>query len=223
MHTRAYVNGLWRISQMTRGTSGNARGDLARVKLLDVALQAFARKGFHGTGTRDIAEAAGMSPAAVYVHYRSKEQLLFELSMTGHRRVRQFMDEAAARSADPAGRLREVVREFTAWHARSQVHARVVQYEMGALTPEHAAEVAGLRRGIEALMRGLVTDGRDAGVFRVANPPMAALAILSLGIDVARWYRPDGAWRPEDIGDQYAELALDLVRWVGRSEGAAGA
>jgi hypothetical protein len=50
----------------------------------------------------------------------------------------------------------------------------------------------------------------------VADPPVAALAILSLGIDVARWYRPDGAWTPEEIGDQYARLALDLVRWTGQ-------
>jgi AcrR family transcriptional regulator len=211
MQNRPGVNGLWRISQMS-----NVRGELTRARLLDAALRAFARTGFHGTGTRDIAEAAGMSPAAVYVHYRSKEELLFALSLSGHRQVRRVMDDAAERSADPAERLAEVVRAFTAWHARSQVQARVVQYEMAALSAEHAAEIAGLRRGIEALMRRLVTVGRDAGVFGVTNPPMAALAIMSLGIDVARWYRPDGAWTTEQISNQYAELALDLVRWTGQ-------
>ncbi|WP_433605068.1 TetR/AcrR family transcriptional regulator [Dactylosporangium sp. CA-139114] len=205
---------------MTRGTTGNARGELARARLLDAALQSFARRGFHGTGTRDIAEAAGMSPAAVYVHYRTKEELLFELSLAGHRQVRQVMDEALTGSsaeagpADPARRLRDVVRAFTSWHARAQIHARVVQYEMAALSPQHATEIAGLRREIESLMRRLVTDGRDAGVFGVANPRLAALAILSLGIDVARWYRPDGAWGPDEIGAQYGDLALDLVRWT---------
>ncbi|MET0419215.1 MAG: TetR/AcrR family transcriptional regulator [Actinoplanes sp.] len=203
-----------------RAARSNARGELARVRLLDAALQSFARRGFHGTGTRDIAEAAGMSPAAVYVHYQSKEQLLFELSLSGHQKVRQRMDDAEARSGDPAQRLRGVVREFTAWHARSQVHARVVQYEMAALSPEHAAEIAGLRRGIEAVMRTLLTDGNEAGVFRVADPPITALAILSLGIDVARWYRPDGEWQPEQIGDRYAEMALDLAKWTGRAEAA---
>jgi AcrR family transcriptional regulator len=195
--------------------TGNTRGDLARTRLLDAALQSFARRGFHGTGTRDIAEAAGMSSAAVYVHYRTKEQLLFELSLAGHQRVRRRMDEAAAGGTDPAERLRSVVREFTAWHARAQIQARVVQYEMAGLSPEHAAEIAALRRDIEALMRRLVTDGRDAGVFAVAEPQITALAILSLGIDVARWYRPDGAWTPEEIGHQYGELALNLVRWTG--------
>jgi AcrR family transcriptional regulator len=196
----------------TRAGRGNSRGELARVRLLDAALESFARRGFHGTSTRDIAEAAGMSPAAVYVHYSTKEQLLFELSLSGHEKVRRRMDDAAARSPDPAARLREVVREFTAWHARSQIHARVVQYEMAALSAEHAAEIAGLRRGIESVMRGLLKDGDAAGVFTVTDVPITALAILSLGIDVARWYRPEGEWSPEEIGERYAQMALDLAR-----------
>ncbi|MBU2667198.1 TetR/AcrR family transcriptional regulator [Actinoplanes bogorensis] len=203
------------MSQDTgRAPRGNARGELARVRLLEAALESFARKGFHGTSTRDIAEAAGMSPAAVYVHYPTKEQLLYELSRAGHHKVRSRMDDAVARHTEPADRLREVVREFAAWHARSQVQARVVQYEMAALDPGHAAEIAALRRDIETLMRRLLIDGHDAGVFRVDDPPMTALAILSLGIDVARWYRPGGEWSPERIGDQYARMALDLVHYA---------
>ncbi len=49
-----------------------SRADSARVRLREAAIEAFARKGFHGTTTRDISTAAGMSPAALYVHYPSK-------------------------------------------------------------------------------------------------------------------------------------------------------
>ena len=38
-------------------------------RLLEAAVAAFADRGFHGTTTRDIATAAGLSPAAVYVHH----------------------------------------------------------------------------------------------------------------------------------------------------------
>ena len=59
----------------------------ARTRLARAAVEAFAARGFHGTTTRDISTAAGMSPAALYVHHRSKEELLFELSRVGHERV----------------------------------------------------------------------------------------------------------------------------------------
>ena len=58
----------------------------ARTRLLAAAVDAFADRGFHGTTTRDIAAAAGMSPAALYVHHRSKEELLYLIAVAGHQR-----------------------------------------------------------------------------------------------------------------------------------------
>jgi hypothetical protein len=40
---------------------------------------------------------------------------------------------------------------------------------------------------------------------------MTALALLSLGVDTARWYRDEGDWSPEDVAEHYAELALRMV------------
>ena len=54
----------------------------ARTRLARAAVDAFATKGFHGTTTRDISIAAGMSPAALYVHHRSKEELLFLIAIS---------------------------------------------------------------------------------------------------------------------------------------------
>jgi hypothetical protein len=82
---------------------------------------------------------------------------------------------------------------------------------MGALTPEHAERIAGIRRAIEARVRAVISAGAGAGMFHVPNPEVAALALLSLGIDVARWYREGRGWSADDIADQYAELALRLV------------
>jgi AcrR family transcriptional regulator len=53
-------------------------------RLLVAGLGLFAAQGFHGTTTRDIAARAGMSPAALYVHYRTKEDLLFRISRIAH-------------------------------------------------------------------------------------------------------------------------------------------
>lgn len=205
---------------MTQATSaggpvppGNARGARTRARLLDAALRAFAAHGFHATGTRDIAEAASMSPAAVYVHYRTKEELLFALALAGHQDVQQVVAEAARDRAEPQEQLREVTRAYTAWHARSHTRARVVQYEMAGLSPVHARQIARIRRDIEVRFRAIIVAGVAAGRFRVTDPKIAALAVLSLGIDVARWYREDGAWTPAEIGERYADLALNMVGW----------
>src|SRR5665647_2846508 len=108
----------------------------ARSRLVAAAVESFAAKGFRGTTTRDIASAAGMSPAALYVHHKSKEDLLYLISRTGHERTLHLVKDADASSNDPVEQLLAVVRGFTVHHARGHTSARVVNYELAALSPE---------------------------------------------------------------------------------------
>lgn len=192
-------------------TSEPARAELSRARLFEAATKVFAAKGFHGTTTRDIAAAAGMSPAALYVHHRSKEELLFLISRAGHEETLQLM-RAAIESVDrPVEALHRLVYEFAASHARGHTRARIVNYELSALTPEHYREIRSIRREIERELREVVDRGVAAGEFRHPDPRLATVALLSLGIDISRWYREGGRWTAEQIAAGYADLALRLV------------
>ncbi|MGZ4460592.1 MAG: TetR/AcrR family transcriptional regulator [Nocardioidaceae bacterium] len=199
------------MTQVTPGSDPAPGRPDARERLVAAAVESFALKGFHGTTTRDIAALAGMSPAALYVHHRSKEDLLHLISRSGHEATLQLVRDAIAGSSDHVEQLLGVVRAFTLHHARGHTRARIVNYELAALSPAHLDEIAGIRREIEGRVRDLVEAGVAAGVFRTPDPRMTALALLSLGIDVARWYRDEGDWTPEDIADHYCELALRMV------------
>jgi AcrR family transcriptional regulator len=192
-------------------TTGLPRAEATRARLLDAAVRAFAERGFHGTTTRDIAAAAGMSPAALYVHHRSKEELLYLISRSGHERTLALVREGVAGSDNPAEQLVTVIRQFAIDHARGHTEARIVNYELAALSPEHNREIRQIRQSIDHEVRRVVESGVASGVFHVRDPRMATLALLSLGIDIARWYRDEGTWTPEDLGDHYAELALRIV------------
>jgi AcrR family transcriptional regulator len=195
------------MSQLT--DAGDATD--ARSRLVAAALELFAVKGFRATTTRDIASAAGMSPAALYVHYKSKEDLLYLISRTGHERTLALVRHAVAGSTDEVEQLLAVVRSFTVHHARGHTSARVVNYELAALSPEHVSEIAGIRHAIEQEIKQIVGSGVASGAFHTSNPRMTAVALLSLGVDVARWYRDEGEWSPEEIADYYCEVALRVV------------
>ncbi|MET8426952.1 TetR/AcrR family transcriptional regulator [Nocardia sp. NPDC004860] len=188
-----------------------SRADETRARLLDAAVAAFAERGFHGATTRDITSIAGLSTAAIYVHHRSKEELLYQVSHTGHLDTLERMREAVAASDDPVEQLVAVMRQFAIHHARAHTVARVINYELAALSPEHQREIKQIRHVIDTEMRQLIERGVDAGVFDNPNPRMAAVALLSLGIDLARWYREGGPLSPEEIGDYYVDLALRIV------------
>jgi AcrR family transcriptional regulator len=50
-------------------------GEDRRLQILLVAIHLFAKKGFRGTTTREIAQAAGVSEAMVFRHFATKEEL----------------------------------------------------------------------------------------------------------------------------------------------------
>lgn len=184
--------------------------DAAR-RLLLGAVDAFAERGFHATTTRDIAGRAGMSPAALYIHYKTKEELLFQISRVGHERSVAVLAEAADGGGGDCERLARAVRLFVRWHAEHHTTARVVQYELAALGEGHYEEIVGLRRRSEEILRGVLESGDASGEFEIADIRGTTLAVMSLCIDVARWYSPSGRRSPDEIGSLYADLVLRMV------------
>jgi AcrR family transcriptional regulator len=184
--------------------------DAAR-RLLIAAVEAFAERGYHATTTRDIAGRAGMSPAALYIHYKTKEELLHRISRIGHDKALEILRTAAGREGSAAERLADAVSSFVRWHAGRRTTARVVQYELDALGPDARAEILALRRQVDAEVRGIVEDGVAAGEFDVLDVKGTTLAILSLCIDVARWFNVEGSRTPEEVGALYADLVLRMV------------
>lgn len=180
--------------------------------LLLAALDAFAARGFQGATTRDIATRAGMSPAAVYVHYRSKTDLLYEIIRIGHETLWTDVSEALDGFEAPPERLRAFVEAFAAFHVRFHTLSRVAQYELGELSEEQFATVVAVRRRIEQLLRDELRHGVEQQAFDVEDLDGTMIAILSLGIDVARWYAPCSRRARTDIGQLYGDLTLRMVR-----------
>ena len=188
----------------------DVRPDAAR-RLMAAAIESFATHGYHATTTRDIANAAGMSPAALYVHFPSKAAVLSAISRSGHEQALAMVHGVVASTRDPVEAMRAIVQKFTAWHAKRHRVARVVQYELQALPEEDYQVVADLRRRTEQLVRDVITDGVASGAFQVSDVRTAARAVLSLGIDVARWYTDAGKPSPATLGRQYADLVLGML------------
>ncbi|MCL7428797.1 TetR family transcriptional regulator [Streptomyces sp. NPDC052415] len=201
-------------AEETAGGEGSAWGEVtpdAARRLLIAAVEAFAERGYHATTTRDIAGRAGMSPAALYIHYKTKEELLHRISRIGHEKALQILRTAASGEGSATERLADAVSSFVRWHAGGRTTARVVQYELDSLGPEARAEILALRRQVDAEVRGIIEDGVASGEFDVPDVKGTTLAILSLSIDVARWFNVHGPRTPDEVGELYADLVLRMV------------
>lgn len=180
-------------------------------RILAAACNEFHRVGYHGASTRDIAAAAGMSATALYAHYPSKESMLFKLCVLGTGSALESLRKGAKPAYPPGQRLRGAVYAFAGWHAENHVLARVAQWNLAALEPESFAVVASLRRQIDQDVRSILVEGCEAGLFVVPNLTSATLAILSLCIDICRWYPSRRIHAPEEIAADYVALVEGMV------------
>lgn len=199
---------------MNEGDDGRLAGTKAeqtRARLLRAGVEAFGERGFHGATTRDLAAAAGMSPAAVYVHYQSKEDLLYQLSLIGHENSLAVIDANDDPALEPPSRLHRLVRAFAFHHAQDHASARIVNYELTSLTPEHYDEIRALRREINRRVRTVIDAGIASGDFAVTDSLLPSIAILSMNIDIARWYVDDRSLGADTLADAYADLAVRMV------------
>ena len=149
-----------------------------------------------------------MSPAAVYVHWKAKHDLLFELSRIGHQAVLEVVEQALEQASDdPVERVHAFVSAFATWHAENHALARVIQYEFKKLPRRQFRQIVEIRDRFEELMRDELAGGVAAGVFDVADLEGTMLAVLSLCIDLARWYEPSPGDHnsAETVGELYAE------------------
>jgi AcrR family transcriptional regulator len=147
----------------------------------------------------------------VYIHYRTKEDLLLAVSRLGHTEALNCLSQAASGAREPTERLRGMVAAFSTWHMDNAKLGRIAQYEFAALSPTHRREIVELRRRIQRLVRTVIQSGVASGEFDVTDIAGAADAVLSLSIDLVRWFDP-ARRRRAAIAAQHAELAVRMLR-----------
>ncbi len=67
-----------------------------RERILNVALELFTEKGYDGASLREIAESLGVTKAAIYYHFASKDDILMAL----HMRLHEFGKDALGRMTE---------------------------------------------------------------------------------------------------------------------------
>ena len=87
-----------KFAQATKAKRDALHHDAAstRERILDVALDLFSDQGYDATSLREIAERLGVTKAALYYHFASKEDILMAL----HMRLHDFGKEAMAQMGD---------------------------------------------------------------------------------------------------------------------------
>jgi TetR/AcrR family transcriptional regulator len=188
------------------------RPNLTPARILAEAARIFNRLGYHGTALDDVAQALGVTKAALYYHVQSKEELLFqcckvpvEIGLEGIRRARIL-----ARAPDEQLRLALAcyIEGMT-----DQLRGSVVILEEGTLSAAHYREVQAGRDAYERELREIIGRGIAEEVFEPCDPRVIGFAILGAMNWIPKWFRPEGDRSGKEIAEAFSSyLVRGLLR-----------
>ena len=192
------------------GTKQQRRGN-TRQRIQDVALELFAERGYEKTSLREIAEHLDVTKAALYYHFKTKEEILVSVFEDLTRPIEELIEWGGGQPHTLETK-REIIRRYSEALAEAAPLFRFMQ--------ENQAPVRELRIGdtFKDRMRGL----RDIIVYPEAGLVdqvrcVSAIFTLHAGMFLMQDVEGD----PEDKRKAALEVAVDLVTQAHR--GAQGA
>jgi AcrR family transcriptional regulator len=129
-----------------------------RARILEVALQLFTEHGFEGTTLQQIADRLGFTKAALYYHFRSKDDLLQALIAPAVGELDALLD-AHEGEPDTAAERRRFVVDYLDCLLRQR---RLIAYMASDIAiVAHPLIAAGARERQKRVMARLVSEGLD--------------------------------------------------------------
>jgi AcrR family transcriptional regulator len=164
--------------------------DLRRA-LLAEALATIEKEGVHAVNIRQLAVRTGVSPAAPYHHFPTREALLVALASEGFHLLGQAMREDAAGEKEPLGRLAALGRGYVRFALEHPGYFRVMF--LGEVKRAETETLA--REGAQAfaLLEEAVVACQQARVAPQGNPgPLVLLAWSAVHGMASLWVDSSG-------------------------------
>ncbi len=184
-----------------------------RDRILQAALEVFARKGYHRTLVDDIVRASRTSKGAVYHHFPNKEALFLALVDEFAARLAEAVATAIGGAHGALGKVEAALRAGLLTFARHRELARILLLEPVSLGPAYQTKRAEVHDRFAALIRGYLDQAMAEGSIPPLDTQIATLAWLGAVNEVVIHWLHSG--QPDLLDEAVPTLTPMLLRTIG--------
>jgi AcrR family transcriptional regulator len=181
-----------------------------RQQILSTASQLFIQHGYHGLAMRQIAEALGVSKAALYYHFKDKEELLLAILDTYLDEMEALLAQVERIHTGARGQVRALVEMILAQPAEQRAVIRLSSQEMAHLSaPARQAFERAYHTKFLNRIQAILEAGMQAGELRPIDSSVATWALL--GIMYPYFYPAHSSELPSPaaVADRLVAIYLD--------------
>jgi AcrR family transcriptional regulator len=180
-----------------------------RARIQQVAVELFTEHGYEGTSLREIAERLGVTKAALYYHFKSKEDIVASLVEDYYGELDELIAWGRSQPASSDTR-REILRRYVQIVASGDKAFRMLQQNQAAVHTMASARSRGelFKERMHSLID--VLAGPDP-----SREDRLRAAMTIGGISVGWMFCADQAANRAELGEAVCELASDMLRCAG--------
>jgi TetR/AcrR family transcriptional regulator, cholesterol catabolism regulator len=172
-----------------------------RALILETAASRFEAKGYAGTSVDEIARALGITKAAVYHYWGSKEELLEGIQDHALALLREKLDRLDEEDSPYETHFEATVAAYIDAVLENKSFVSVLLRDF--VSSERTREK---QRAFRQQCRETLEKEIAAGNVRDSDPEVLTLAIVGLCSTIASWYEPAGRLSPEEVKKVYLGL-----------------
>jgi len=176
-------------------------------EIINVSARLFSKKDYRATTLDDIAAELGITKAALYYYIKSKHDILYAICKTAINQYRQGIEEIVNTEKGSQERMRDIIFLNVNIFTKSGDIINVYLSEEDKLPPAKRRYITKQRREIESIIRSLIEQAIEEGVFRDLDVPMITRAIFGMTNWLGKWYRKNGEYSADEI----AQIFYDLI------------
>ncbi|MBC7993389.1 MAG: TetR/AcrR family transcriptional regulator [Rhizobacter sp.] len=179
-------------------------------QLVGIATHLFASKGYDATSLRDIADAAGITKAALYYWFPEKERLFVRVVENRMGLLIQRVSLAIDQAPDPIAKIRAFLLA-----SAEQMDASRSGWVTSSINfwsnfdGEQREILLAQRDRYEQLLRQCVVDAVAQGKLRPVDPALTSRLLLSGLNQLPRWHKIGGRLSAAQVVEAYLDMLLD--------------
>ncbi len=193
-----------------------------REKILEKSTDLFYKDGFVKASIRDIVKAVGITNSTVYLYFKNKDEILFEIIFGVGTELIKGIQTAAEKYNDPTECLRAMILEQVNFSAgiRNSKKVKIFLEEQYQLPPSFKKKTTEQHRRIYDLYYSKICELEGKRLLtQKADKIAITFGILAVMNWVYRWFNPTGRLSIEEVAENIGEM---FCRGILRNEMAKG-
>lgn len=181
---------------------------ITRHKIIDAATDLFYEQGYQKASLRDIANRVGVTQAAIYYHFRNKEEILYTIIEQSSNDLFFALKSCLSGNDDPLEKLRSAISQHIISIKTKRKGAKIIIEDKRFLSGQLNRLVKEKEKAVYNLYKTQIEELQRSKKVKEYDLTAATFAILGMINWLYHWYRPEKSLSIEQLAEQIIDMLL---------------